>query len=82
MLGLRKGTQGIIHCSVKAAFLATLNKQMMSSLASIMLCHWSSQRPDSFGLAPQMLIYVQPWWIAGRGEVVFMLCVHETVGNY
>ena len=29
-----KGTQGFIHCSFKVASLATLNKQMLSSLAT------------------------------------------------
>jgi hypothetical protein len=29
-----KGTPGFIHCSVKVASLATLNKQMLSSLAT------------------------------------------------
>ena len=29
-----KGTQGFIHCSFKVASLATLNKQMLSSVAT------------------------------------------------
>ena len=31
---VNKGTQGFIHCSFKVASLATLNKQMLSSLAT------------------------------------------------
>ena len=31
---ITKGTQGFIHCSFKVASLETLNKQMLSSLAT------------------------------------------------
>ena len=49
-----KGTQGFIHCLFNAAYLAMLNKQMVSSLATYLAFHWLSQSPASFGLAPQV----------------------------
>ena len=50
-----KGNQGFIHCLFNAAYLAMLNKQMVSSLATYLAFHWLSQSPASFGLAPQVL---------------------------
>ena len=35
-------------------------KKQICFLESMMLCHRLSQSPASFGLAPQVLIYVQP----------------------
>ena len=55
-----KGTQGFTHCLFKAVSLAMLNKQMQSHFATYDALSLVITKPSSFGLAPQVLIYVQP----------------------
>ena len=56
-----KGTQEFPCCLFKAVSLAKLNKKMFSTLTTYDgLVIGSSQRPDAFGLVPQVWKYVNP----------------------
>ena len=54
-----KGTQGFTLCSFKAVSLAKLNKQILSPFAIYDALSLVITKPSSFGLSPQVLIYVQ-----------------------
>ena len=58
----------------------------MASASSYIVCpfpdfNWSIKSLATFGLARQMLIWVQHMKITGRGKVVFIFWVYVKVGN-
>ena len=62
-----------------------INKQMASA-SSYIICpfpdfNWSIKSLATFGLARQVLIWVQHMKITGRGKVVFIFWVYVKVGN-